>query len=95
MATVGETTAVPKRLRMLAVALGLAIPAISAACLISHQPWLEDTVGRFFYPGLLASLFLMRTVSVSSLVVAFLLNVILYVLGFFLMFRLRLRWRRG
>jgi hypothetical protein len=89
------TAVVSKRLRMLAVALGLAVPLLSGACLISHQEWLENTLGRLFYPGLLASLFLMRTVSVSSLVVAFLLNVMLYVLGFFLVFRIRSRMRRA
>jgi hypothetical protein len=77
--------------RILAIVLGFAVSALSGWCLISGQGGLAGLIARLFYPGLLASLLLLRTMNLQSLIMAFLLNAILYLLAFFFL----LRWRVG
>ncbi len=80
-----------KRLRILSILLGMAVPGVSGWCLISGRDGLLGLVARLFYPGLVASVYLMHTVNLNSLIMALLLNVMLYVLGFFFL----LRWWSG
>lgn len=80
-----------RQLRILSIVLGFAVSALSGVCLLSGRGGVFALLGKLFYPGLAVSLFAMRAVNTNTLVVAFLINAVLYLLATFFL----LRWRAG